>query len=65
MSPSSPSPEDFLAALPPRPVAPEQGECCQGDCGSSCVFAVYERDLERWQDRVDALLNEPPVPRSF
>lgn len=64
MPPNSSSPEPLPGALPPRPVAPEQGECCQGDCGSSCVFARYERDLERWQDRVDALLNLPAGPGS-
>lgn len=60
---NSPSPEAQPGALPPRPAAPEQSECCQGDCGPHCVFAVYERDLERWQDTAEALLNASTTPR--
>lgn len=37
--------------LPPRPVAPEPGECCGGGC-ARCVFDVYDELLERWERQV-------------
>ena len=38
----------------PKPLPPDQAECCQSDCGTHCVFEVYQRDLERWQDEQEA-----------
>ncbi|MGQ0619635.1 MAG: oxidoreductase-like domain-containing protein [Panacagrimonas sp.] len=40
--------------LPPRPQPPRDEDCCRSDC-PNCVFNLYERELERWQERVAAL----------
>lgn len=40
--------------LPPRPQPPREEDCCRSDC-INCVFNLYERELERWQERVEAL----------
>lgn len=37
--------------LPPRPIAPEPGECCGGGC-ARCVLDVYQDELERWERAV-------------
>lgn len=37
--------------LPPRPQPPRDEDCCRGGC-LLCVFDLYERDLERWEERV-------------
>lgn len=31
-----------------RPEPPGEAECCHSDC-ALCVFTLYERRLERWQ----------------
>ncbi|MDF7676929.1 oxidoreductase-like domain-containing protein [Neisseriaceae bacterium ESL0693] len=30
--------------LLPEPVAPEDWECCNSDCGDACVWQLYYRD---------------------
>lgn len=42
-------------ALPPKPVAPREEDCCHSDC-LYCVFNNYERELERWEDQVAEIL---------
>ncbi|TAJ50789.1 MAG: hypothetical protein EPN60_18890 [Nevskiaceae bacterium] len=39
--------------LPPRPLAPSEDDCCHQGC-APCVFDLYERALERWEERVAA-----------
>ena len=34
---------------PIRPQRPEDGDCCRSDC-TNCVFSIYDRDLERWEE---------------
>lgn len=41
--------------LPPRPQPPRDEDCCRGGC-LLCVFDLYQRDLERWQQQVDEIL---------
>lgn len=41
--------------LPPEP--PTQADCCRGDCGDGCVFAIHERLLEQWREAQEA----PPI----
>ncbi|MGH8498930.1 MAG: oxidoreductase-like domain-containing protein [Methylococcales bacterium] len=36
--------------LPPRPIQPVPGECCERGC-ENCVWVHYERALKRWEDR--------------
>ncbi len=58
-------PSTVPAEVPPRPLPPEQAECCRGDCGEHCVFEVYERELARWQCRYenpDPPESSPPCP---
>jgi hypothetical protein len=43
--------------LPPRPQAPEPGECCGGGC-ARCVLDVYAEQLERWERQVAQLLQQ-------
>jgi len=40
--------------LPPKPEAPEDGDCCGNDC-ERCVFTCYAEELRRWQQAVHAL----------
>ena len=42
-----PQPEPS-SSLPPRPQPPDESECCHSDC-ALCVFTLYERRLERWE----------------
>ncbi|MDP3859927.1 MAG: oxidoreductase-like domain-containing protein [Stagnimonas sp.] len=46
--PPAPEPEP---PLPPRPQMPGEEECCHSDC-ALCVFTLYERRLERWEQAV-------------
>lgn len=48
------SPPQADAELPPRPQPPRDQDCCRSDC-PRCVFTLYERELERWQERVDEI----------
>ncbi len=41
--------------LPPRPQPPRDEDCCRSDC-PMCVFNLYDRELERWQERVAEIL---------
>ena len=41
--------------LPPRPPPPRDEDCCRSDC-PMCVFNLYDRELERWQERVAEIL---------
>ena len=40
---STPEPPD------PPPEPPTQADCCKGDCGDGCVFALHEREMDRWR----------------
>jgi len=47
---------DDPAPQPPEP--PQEGECCEGDCGEDCVWAryhearvAYAQALVEWQAR--------------
>ncbi|MCO6508988.1 MAG: hypothetical protein J6578_09425 [Snodgrassella sp.] len=31
------------------PVPPEDGECCNNDCGDACVWQVYYREKAAYQ----------------
>lgn len=52
--PSNPPSE---SDLPPKPQAPEPGDCCGGGC-AVCVFDLYERELEAWKQRVAEIERE-------
>ena len=41
--------------LPPRPIPPRDEDCCRSDC-PMCVFNLYDRELERWQEQVAAIV---------
>lgn len=51
--------DDTATDLPPRPPAPpEEGECCESECGEACVWtqyyearAEYEAALAAWKAR--------------
>ncbi len=43
--------------LPPKPVAPLPGECCERGC-ERCVFVYYEEALQRWEEKVAVLKRE-------
>ena len=45
--------------LPPRPEPPGEEECCHSDC-ALCVFTLYERRLERWQQALAEREAPPP-----
>lgn len=59
-APSKDTPAEIV--LPPKPVMPREEDCCHSDC-VNCVFNNYERELERWEEQVAALLkkNRPPA----
>lgn len=40
--------------LPPRPLPPRDSDCCRSDC-PNCVFNLYDRELERWQEQVERI----------
>ena len=44
---------------PPRPLAPSDSDCCRSDC-PNCVFTLYERELERWTEQMEAWLAGNP-----
>lgn len=50
---SKPDPSP-AAGLPPRPQPPRDSDCCRSDC-PICVFDLYERELERWKEQVEAI----------
>ncbi|ROH89652.1 hypothetical protein ED208_11045 [Stagnimonas aquatica] len=39
--------------LPPRPQPPSEDDCCHQGC-APCIFDLYERELERWEEQVAA-----------
>lgn len=43
--------------LPPKPAAPEPGDCCGGGC-ARCVLDQHAEDLERWEREVARILAE-------
>ena len=43
--------------LPPRPQPPRDSDCCRSDC-PNCVFNLYDRELERWQEQVERIRAE-------
>lgn len=57
---SAKDPQD--GSLPPKPALPSPEECCQSDC-PNCVFTIYERELERWEDQVAEILKRRENPR--
>ncbi len=40
--------KDKLIELPPEPVPPAPGECCERGC-DPCVFDYYEKARTRWE----------------
>lgn len=44
---------DLIRPPPPRPLAPSDSDCCRSDC-PNCVFTLYERELERWTEQMEA-----------
>jgi hypothetical protein len=52
--PSNTAPE---LELPPKPIPPEPGDCCGGGC-AQCVFDIYDRELERWEQQVAEILKQ-------
>lgn len=49
-------PPTDAAPLPPEP--PEEGECCESECGDGCIWtryrqarAAYEQALAAWKAR--------------
>jgi hypothetical protein len=42
-------------ALPPRPQRPRDEDCCGNDC-PLCVFTLYDRELERWEEQAARIL---------
>ena len=40
--------------LPPRPQPPRDSDCCRSDC-PVCVFDLYDRELERWNEQVEEI----------
>ena len=55
MTAKSGTPEVADADLPPKPIAPEPGDCCGGGC-TLCVFDAHEQALERWEREVEEIL---------
>ena len=51
----SPSERDSTSFPLPRPELPGEEDCCHSDC-PSCVFTLYERELERWEQARDEWL---------
>ena len=49
--------------LPPKPAAPEPGECCGGGC-ARCVLDVYQDELAPWEREVAEILERQPRPPS-
>lgn len=47
--------------LPRKPALPSPEECCQSDC-PNCVFTIYERELERWEEQVAEILRRREHP---
>jgi ferredoxin len=40
--------------LPPKPIPPLPSDCCDSGC-TTCVWTVYDEELQRWNDEVAAL----------
>lgn len=47
-----------VGAAPVPPPAPDEGDCCESECGDACVWtdyyearALYEAELARWRAR--------------
>jgi hypothetical protein len=43
--------------LPPRPIPPKDEDCCRSDC-PNCVFNLYDRALEAWNEEVERIERE-------
>ena len=51
-------PEANTASFPlPRPELPGEEDCCHSDC-PNCVFSLYERALERWEEAREEWLRQ-------
>jgi len=46
--------------LPPPPTEPLPEECCGRGC-EKCVYVYYENALQRWQEKVAAILSEQGI----
>ncbi len=46
------------ADLPRPPTPPDPQECCQRGC-DPCILDYYDRALERWERRVEAMGLDP------
>ena len=54
MTRKSPTEPGCDEKLPPQPQRPRDEDCCGNDC-PNCVFTLYERQLERWEEAVAEL----------
>ncbi|MBQ9601534.1 MAG: hypothetical protein IJR46_05925 [Neisseriaceae bacterium] len=43
--------------LPPKPEPPADWECCGSECGDACIFEIYRREKQAYDDAVKAIQN--------
>lgn len=43
--------DDFPEVLLTEPVAPEEWECCGSECGDYCVYEIYARERQAYQEQ--------------
>lgn len=42
-------------SLLPEPIAPEDWECCQSECGDACIFEIYRREKAAYDEQQQIL----------
>lgn len=43
--------------LPPKPEPPADWECCGSECGDACIFEIYRREKQAYDEAVKAIQN--------
>lgn len=54
------TPTDLLP-LPPTP--PADWECCGSECGDACIYVLYQKERERYEQQLRQLKNNHPSPK--
>lgn len=50
-----------LPTIPPKPVEPYDYECCQSECGDSCVYTIYQSQKTAYNRQIKALLDSGQI----
>lgn len=44
-----------MTELLPKPIPPEDWECCGSECGDYCVYEIYRREKQAYDEQQSTL----------